>query len=148
MRKGDLREVIEAAKLAGVDEMIQRLPKGYETQIGEEGAYLSGGQKQRIALARAFICDTPILLLDDPISQVDMETGTGIIETLRAISPHKIMVIATHRLSAIRHADMIMVLRGGKVEGEGTHEALVASNAYYSETYRMQEIEEAVHEVG
>lgn len=145
--EADDAALIKAARQAVLYDTIQLFPGGFDTVVGEKGVILSGGQKQRIALARALICDTPILVLDDPISQVDMETGTGIIETLRAISLHKITLIATHRLSAIRHADMIMVLRDGAVEGMGTHEALVASNRYYSETYRMQEIEEAVHEV-
>ncbi len=140
--------LIEAARQAALYDTIASFPDGFDTIVGEKGVILSGGQKQRIALARALICEPPILVLDDPISQVDMETGTDIINTLRAISLRKIIVIASHRLSAIRHADQIMVLKDGRIEGMGTHEELVASNAYYSKTCSMQEIEEEVHGFG
>jgi len=133
-----LREVI---RMASFDEAVRSFPNGLETVVGEKGVILSGGQKQRLALARALMRPTPFLILDDPISQVDVVTGSRIINTLRNLTIRKTMIIASHRLSAIRFADHIIVLDQGRITQAGTHDLLMASDGYYARTFRLQEIE-------
>ncbi len=135
-------ELIRVAGKASVDTTIKSFPNGFETIIGEKGIILSGGQKQRIALARALLQDTPVLILDDPISQVDMETGADIINTIRSLSTYKIIIITSHRLSAVRFADQIIVLDKGRIAESGTHIELMKYNRYYAKTFRLQEMEE------
>jgi ATP-binding cassette subfamily B protein len=110
--------------------------------VGEKGVILSGGQKQRIALARALLRPSPLLLLDDPISQVDLKTGHRIIDTIRAMAGTRTILIASHRLSAVRFADWIIALDKGRVVESGRHEALIEGNGYYARMHRLQEIEE------
>jgi ATP-binding cassette subfamily B protein len=121
------------------------LPDGFETTVGEKGVILSGGQKQRIALARALLKPAPILILDDPISQVDLETGKSIIDTIRSMAGTRTIVIVSHRMSAVRHADTIVTLDEGRIVESGTHPELIGMNRYYARTYRLQEIEEDWH---
>jgi ATP-binding cassette subfamily B protein len=137
--------LIQAVKDAALYETIQSFPDGFETLVGEKGVVLSGGQKQRIALARAFLHDTPILILDDPISQLDMDTGTSIIKTIRAMAGQKTIVIASHRLSAVRFADNIIVLNDGRILESGTHDQLMKNETYYAKIFRLQELEEEMH---
>ena len=99
--------------MACLDETINDFPHGLETMAGEKGVVLSGGQKQRIALARAMFRDTPIVVLDDPVSQVDAETGASIIDMVKELAGKKTVIIVSHRISAIRHADSIIVLDDG-----------------------------------
>jgi len=113
-----------------------------ETVVGERGVILSGGQKQRIALARCLLRDNAILILDDPISQVDLETGTAIINTIRQMAGQKTIIIVSHRLSAVSYADRIITLDLGHITESGTHRQLLESNNYYAKTYYLQEIEE------
>jgi ATP-binding cassette subfamily B protein len=134
-----------AAELASLTETIKAFPKGIDTIVGERGIILSGGQKQRIALARAFLSDTPILILDDPVSQVDVETGSNIINNIRIMSAEKAVVIVSHRLSAISYADRIIVLDKGKITECGNHKELMALGGYYAKTFKMQEIEEEMN---
>jgi ATP-binding cassette subfamily B protein len=131
-----------AARMAAVHQTIVSFPNGYDTIVGERGVILSGGQKQRIALARAFLDPAPILILDDPISQVDLETGTAVVSNIRTIARGKNVLIASHRLSAVRFADAIITLDGGRILEIGTHHELMEANRYYAKTYRLQEIEE------
>jgi ATP-binding cassette subfamily B protein len=138
-------QLIASAKRAALFETIQEFPKGFETVVGEKGVILSGGQKQRIAIARALVEDTPILLLDDPISQVDMETGQCIINGLTSLSGTRTIIIVSHRLSALRFADRIMVLDRGRIQEIGSHKQLIETNPYYTRTFQLQEIEEAFH---
>lgn len=136
------RELIRAAEAASIYETITSFPDGFETIVGEKGIVLSGGQKQRVALARALLKDSSIMILDDPISQVDMETGDGIIKTLRSMAGHKTIIIVSHRLSAVRFADQIIALEKGRIVESGNHETLMAQDKYYAKTFRLQEIEE------
>lgn len=134
-----------AIKMACLDETIKDFPRGLETIAGEKGVVLSGGQKQRIALARAMFRDTPIVILDDPVSQVDAETGASIIDMVKNLSGKKTVIIVSHRISAIRHADSIIVLEDGLIAESGTHKELVASKGYYARMSSMQAIEEELN---
>jgi ATP-binding cassette subfamily B protein len=127
---------------AALYDTIQSFPDGLETVVGEKGVILSGGQKQRIALARCLLRDNAILLLDDPISQVDLETGTAIINTVRKMAGQKTIIMVSHRLSAVSYADRIITLDLGRITECGTHRQLMESNKYYAKTYHLQEIEE------
>ena len=136
---GRLEKAVNAAALS---ETIIGFPDGYETVVGEKGIILSGGQKQRIALARCLLKDAGILILDDPISQVDLETGTAIINTIRDMAGPKTIVIVSHRLSAVSYADCIITLDQGRIVESGTHRQLMESDKYYARTFRLQQIEE------
>lgn len=135
-------EMIRAAHQSALYETIQTFPHGFETMVGERGVVLSGGQKQRIVLARALLRDAPILLLDDPVGQVDTETAAMIIESIKALAEKKTVMLASHRIPAVSFADHIIVLSGGRIEESGTHEELVAKNGYYTRTEILQRYEE------
>jgi len=139
-------DIILATRQAALYDSIMAFPKGFDTLVGERGVVLSGGQKQRIALARCLIKPAAILILDDPVSQVDAGTGSAIIETMRSLAGQKTLVIASHRLAAVRYADQIIVLERGRIVESGTHAQLMAQERYYTRTLRLQEIEEAFHE--
>jgi len=132
----------KAVKDAALYETINSFAAGYETVVGEKGVILSGGQKQRIALARCLLKNAGILILDDPISQVDLETGTAIINTIRKMAGTKTIVIVSHRLSAVNYADCIISLDQGRIVESGNHRQLMESDNYYARTFRLQEIEE------
>ena len=136
----------KAVKAAALSETINNFPDGYDTVVGEKGIILSGGQKQRIALARCLLKDADILILDDPISQVDLETGTAIINTIRAQAGSKTIVIVSHRLSAVNFADRIIALDQGRIVESGSHRQLMESDKYYAKTFRLQQIEEELDE--
>jgi ATP-binding cassette subfamily B protein len=135
-------ELIKASEEASLYETIKSFPKGFETIVGEKGVVLSGGQKQRIALARSLLKDTPILIMDDPISQVDLKTGAAIIKTIRSMAGEKTIIIVSHRLSAVRFADFIITLDTGRIVESDTHAKLMEHGQYYAKTFRLQEIEE------
>jgi ATP-binding cassette subfamily B protein len=135
-----------AVKAAALFDTINNFSDGYETVVGEKGIILSGGQKQRIALARCLLKDSPILVLDDPISQVDLETGAAIIDSIRKTAGPKTIVIVSHRLSAVSFADRIIVLDQGRIVESGSHRQLMESNNYYARTFRLQQIEEELDE--
>jgi ATP-binding cassette subfamily B protein len=139
---GDTR-LVSAARDAGLHKDVVDFQQGYDTLVGEKGVILSGGQKQRVAIARALVKGTPVLLLDDPISQVDTRTGDEIIHAIRSSSGRKTIIMASHRLGALTFADRIISLENGRIVESGTHEELLARGGYYAETYRLQEIEEA-----
>ena len=138
----DRLEAVIAA--AGLEETMQRFPMGLDTVVGERGILLSGGQKQRIALARALLIRTPVLLLDDPISQVDTATGRRIAETIQSMAGQQTVLIVSHRLAAVRFAHRIVTLQGGRVVEHGSHAQLVAAQGYYARVHGLQELEDAV----
>ena len=145
------REITEAqfemaARQAALYDTIKEFSEGFDTVVGEKGVILSGGQKQRIAIARCLLQETDILILDDPISQVDLETGRDIINTFRRMAGEKTIIIVSHRLSAVAYADKIISLDQGRIVESGTHDQLMASNQYYARTFHLQEIEEGLNE--
>ncbi|MEW4353892.1 ABC transporter transmembrane domain-containing protein [Streptococcus pneumoniae] len=134
-------QVEEATKLSYVYEDIVAMPEGFDTLIGEKGVSLSGGQKQRIAMSRAMILNPEILILDDSLSAVDAKTEHAIIENLKETRQAKTTIIAAHRLSAVVHADLILVMQDGKIIERGRHEELLAQGGWYAETYASQQLE-------
>ncbi|MEG3309617.1 ABC transporter transmembrane domain-containing protein [Streptococcus suis] len=136
-----LDQVEEAARAVHVYEDIQDMPDRFETMIGEKGISLSGGQKQRLAMARAMILDPDILLLDDSLSAVDAKTEHAILETIKQERLDKTTIITAHRLSAIVHADLILVLEDGKIVERGRHQELLDEKGWYYDTYMMQQLE-------
>ena len=134
----------QAARRAALEETIAELPDGFETIVGEKGVILSGGQKQRVALARVLLNDAPILILDDPVSQVDTRTAARLVDTFRSMAGDKTLLIASHRLSAVRHADRILVMNNGRIRSSGSHEELMKAGGYYARAFRLQELEHAL----
>ncbi|WP_096412349.1 ABC transporter ATP-binding protein [Thermus thermophilus] len=138
------RERVEwAARLAGIHEEILAFPKGYETVLGERGITLSGGQRQRVALARALAKRPKILILDDALSAVDAETEARILQGLKTVLGKQTTLLISHRTAALRYADWIIVLDGGRIVEEGTHESLLQAGGLYAEMDRLQKEVEA-----
>jgi ATP-binding cassette subfamily B protein len=129
--EASLEEIIEAAQLAGADEFIKRMAMGYETQIGEGGGMLSGGQRQRLAIARALLGNPRLLILDEATSHLDAESERIIQNNLKKILKGRTSLIIAHRLSTVRHADLILVLDRGILVESGTHEQLIAKKGNY-----------------
>ncbi|MEH6995688.1 ABC transporter transmembrane domain-containing protein [Neobacillus drentensis] len=134
-------ELEKAIDLSALRKDLEMLPEGLETLVGEKGVALSGGQKQRISIARALIRNPEILILDDSLSAVDAKTEKKIIENIREIRKDKTTIITTHRMSAVQHADQILVLDDGKIIEEGTHEKLLSTDGWYKEQYLRQQVE-------
>jgi subfamily B ATP-binding cassette protein MsbA len=128
-------QIIAAARLANADEFIVRMPRGYDTMIGERGVTLSGGQRQRIGIARALIRDAPILIMDEPTAALDTESEKLVMEGLDRLMRGRTVLTITHRLNTIRGADTIIVLHGGIVAEQGTHDELLARSGIYAELY-------------
>lgn len=137
-------EIMTAAKIAEVHDDIMRLPEGYATLVGERGVTLSGGQKQRISIARALMIEADLLILDDALSAVDAKTEEAIIEHFRVGNPEQSRLIVAHRLSAVEHADEILVLADGQVIQRGQHVDLIQEPGWYKETYDRQQLEAIV----
>ena len=133
--------VEEATQLAQVYQDIQAMPEGFDTVIGEKGVSLSGGQKQRLAMSRAMILNPDILILDDSLSAVDAKTEFAIIDNLKETRKDKTTIITAHRLSAVVHADLILVMQNGQIIERGTHEDLLALDGWYAQTYQSQQLE-------
>ena len=135
-------DIAESIRLSYFKKDLEMLPAGLDTLVGEKGVALSGGQKQRISIARALVKNPEILILDDSLSAVDAKTEAKIIENIQTEREGKTTIITTHRLSAIQHADWIIVLDDGRVIEEGTHEDLLANNGWYKEQFDRQQIGE------
>jgi ATP-binding cassette subfamily B protein/subfamily B ATP-binding cassette protein MsbA len=131
-------DIVAAARLARIHEYIMRLPNGYDTVVGEQGATLSEGERQRLTIARAILRDAPILILDEPTSSVDAETEALIMEGLNQLSAGRTTFIIAHRLSTVRQADLIIVLRGGEIVEQGTFNDLVHRDGHFASLYRAQ----------
>ena len=136
--EADQEEIEEACRIAGADEFIGRLEKGYDTEMGQGGVNVSGGQKQRLCIARALLKKPKVLILDDSTSAVDTATEARIRQELSEKLPDMTKIIIAQRISSVRHADQIIVLDDGKVQGIGTHEELLAGNEIYREIYDSQ----------
>jgi ATP-binding cassette subfamily B protein len=131
-------EIVAAAKTANAHGFIEALPQGYDTRVGERGVKLSGGQKQRLSIARAVLKDAPILVLDEATSSVDTETEEEIQEALQDLMEGRTAIVIAHRLSTVRHADLIAVLEGGSIVELGTHEHLMRRKGLYHRLYDRQ----------
>jgi ATP-binding cassette subfamily C protein CydD len=126
-----IEQVRQAARLARADEFIERLPQGYGTFVGERGQGLSGGQIRRIALARAFLRDARLVILDEPTASLDLESERQIAAGIESLSRGRTLLIIAHRLQTVREADRILVLDEGKVEEEGSHADLMRREGLY-----------------
>lgn len=132
-------EITEACKNAGIHDFIMQLPDGYDTLVGERGILLSGGERQRISIARAFLKNAPILLLDEPTSAIDVATEKLIQEAIDKLSLNRTSIIIAHRLSTVMGADKIMVLKDGCIREAGTHEELIGMDSIYAGMYKRGE---------
>jgi len=137
-RRRDLKSVREKARIAAVDDNIESFSKGYDTIVGERGVTLSGGQKQRVAIARTLMMNAPVMVFDDSMSNLDMETDAKIRESLRKDTKGATVILISHRISTLMNADVIMVLEEGQVAEIGSHTELVEKNGIYRRIYDLQ----------
>ncbi len=137
-------EVARATEISNILSDIMSFPKGFDVMVGERGLTLSGGQKQRVAISRAILRDPRILILDDALSSVDTYTEERILQHLGGVMAGRTTILISHRISTIRNADEIVVLHGGTIVEQGSHEELLAQNGYYAELYNKQLIEESL----
>ena len=131
-------EVVEAARAAEADDFIRALPDGYAAELGERGVRLSGGQRQRIAIARAILRDAPLLLLDEATSALDAQSEAAIQQALARLEQGRTTLVIAHRLATVQRADRIVVMDGGRIVAQGTHESLLAEGGLYAELARLQ----------
>ncbi len=137
-RNASMEDVINAAKIAKAHEFISSFPDGYDTIIGERGAKLSGGQKQRLSIARAVLRKSPILILDEATASVDVENEAMIQQAIQDLAGTRTIIVIAHRLSTVKRADKILVVRDGKIAEAGTHEELIKTNGYYKKMCDVQ----------
>lgn len=133
-----LDQIIQACDLT---DTIKAMPDGLATLVGERGVTLSGGQKQRVAMARTLVVEKPIIILDDPISQLDTQTAQTIIDRLKQMNPNATFIIISHRLSALAACDKIYILDKGIITGQGRHQELIDTNKFYADSFRVQQFE-------
>ncbi len=133
-----LDEILEAARAAEADEFIRAMPQGYDTPIGERGVTLSGGQRQRLALARAFLKNSPILILDEPTAALDSETEAAVLRSLERLRQGRTVFVVAHRLSTVRQADLLLVMQDGQIVERGRHDELVARGGHYARVCELQ----------
>ena len=141
----DRREVERMGRMSTIDRDLKTFPAGYDTLVGERGITLSGGQKQRIAIARALLVDAPIVVLDDSLSSVDTETEDAILRALREHLHGKTTILISHRVSTLKMADQVVVLEGGRVVQQGSHNELIRLDGFYREIYDIQRLEEEIN---
>jgi len=141
-RDASERQLRQAAHDAALLSTVETFTDGFDTLVGERGVMLSGGQKQRVALARALLRKAPVVILDDPISQMDTDTGAAVVRTLEQIARRRTVIIVSHRLAALRFAHRILVMESGRIEEYGPHETLAATGGFYARTFRLQQLEE------
>lgn len=144
--ESDESAIVSAAKKSDLHNDILQMPGGYNTLVGENGVSLSGGQKQRMSIARALLKQSQILILDDALSAVDAKTEMAILKSLGQERAGKTTLIATHRLTSVMGADLILVLKDGKIVERGTHDQLLAENGWYADMWQRQELEDKVGE--
>ncbi len=137
----------QAVAVARLDRDLENFPQGLKTVVGERGITLSGGQKQRATLARALVADCPVLILDDCLSSVDAQTEAEILQGLRSILKHKTCLIISHRISAVKEADEILVLEDGKIIERGSHQKLISYGGVYAELYQQQQLSEELEQI-
>jgi ATP-binding cassette subfamily B protein/subfamily B ATP-binding cassette protein MsbA len=138
-RPGASRDDVEvAARAANAHDFIARLPRGYDTVVGERGATLSGGERQRLAIARALLKNAPVLILDEPTSALDAQTEALLLDALTRLMRGRTTFVIAHRLATVRHADRIVVLQDGRIAEEGSHDQLLAHGGVYAGLYRLQ----------
>jgi ATP-binding cassette, subfamily B, bacterial len=133
-----MEDIIAAARVAVAHDFIMAMPDGYETLVGERGVRLSGGERQRVAIARAVLKDAPILVLDEATSAIDSKTESALLDALAAATPGRTKLVIAHRLSTVRHAGEIIVLKDGVVWERGDHESLLAKNGVYAAFWQLQ----------
>jgi ABC-type multidrug transport system fused ATPase/permease subunit len=126
-------EVIEAARAARIHESITKMPRNYDTLVGERGATLSGGERQRLSIARAFLKNAPILVLDEPTAFIDSRTEADVLDALRELRRGRTTFMVSHRMAAIRDADRILVMQDGRIVERGSHRELCANKGLYQE---------------
>lgn len=131
-------QIVEAARQAEADEFIRAMPQGYDTAIGERGVLLSVGQRQRLALARAFVKNSPILILDEPTSALDAETEAAVLRALDRLRKGRAVFVVAHRLSTVRQADVLLVMHDGQIVERGTHMELIRRGSHYARLYELQ----------
>ena len=131
-------EIFEVARKAHAHDFIEKLPKSYDTLVGERGVKLSGGERQRVAIARAMLKDSPILLLDEATSSLDSISESYIQDAFNELMKGKTTIVIAHRLSTVQKMDKIIVLDNGKIVEEGTHQELLAKNGFYSDLWNHQ----------
>jgi ABC-type multidrug transport system fused ATPase/permease subunit len=136
-----MEEIVAAAKAANVHDFVMAMPDQYQTSVGERGAQLSGGERQRVGIARAFLKNAPILILDEPTSSVDPQTEEVILDAIGRLMAGRTTLIIAHRLSTIRGVDVVVVMHEGRVVEKGTHEELLARDGYYKELHDIQSSE-------
>ena len=139
-------QILEAARATFVDRFVHSLPDGYDTHVDEEGTNLSAGERQLVTIARAFLSDPDLLILDEATSSVDTRTEVLIQRAMKTLMEGRTSFVIAHRLSTIRDADVILVMRDGRIIEQGTHEELLAAHGFYQELYSSQ-FEEALDEV-
>lgn len=137
-------EIVEAARAADAHEFIEKLPDGYDTIVGQKGRMLSGGQRQRIAIARAMIRNAPVLILDEPTTGLDAASGYRVLEPLKRLMEGRTTIIISHDLAAVREADEIILLEGGRIRERGTHEDLIERTGAYERLYRSHRPESRI----
>jgi ABC-type multidrug transport system fused ATPase/permease subunit len=130
--------VVEAAQRAQLHDFVQSLPQGYDTEIGELGLRLSGGQRQRLALAQALLKRAPLLILDEPAAHLDALTEREVMDAIRGVGQQQTLLLITHRLTGLEHADEIVVLCEGRVVERGRHQELLALGGLYRRMWELQ----------